>query len=119
MTLWQTLTGFASALLVIAGAVIVIMSQRAEEARKADRANVVSLNDLLKTRELQLSDRSRDLETLKAEHKQLIQVDVKEMTDGWFKQRQSACQQENARLRGLIEGCAYCEQRLNTRELKP
>lgn len=109
--MWQTLTSVFAFLTLVGAAAIVLMSRQAEEARKTDRANVVSLNDLLKTREIQIADQARDLNLLSAEHKQLIQVGIKDMVQGWFKHQQGAVAAENARLRAIIEECEQCSKR--------
>lgn len=87
----------------------------AREQRRTDRENVRSLGDLITTRNMQLADVHRDLEILKVEYKQLIQVNIKEMITAWERQVNARALFEvtQARLR-LAE-----QEELTRRELKP
>lgn len=97
--LWQVTSAVLTFLVLVAGSVIILLSRRAEMARDADRRNVTALRDLVGTRDVQLADKTHDLEVLAAEHKQLIQVNVREMMAAWQINQSSNAFIENGKLR--------------------
>ncbi len=100
---WQLLSGILGFLVVVGSAALVLMARRADVARETAERNVAALNGLVHTRDIQLADKTRDLEMLAAEHKQLIQVNVKEMLAAWERYMASSYFIENARLRRVNE----------------
>lgn len=97
--MWQIISGGLGFIILVGAAVIVLRSRVAEEARNADRENVRALRDLIATRDTQLAEKTRDLELVKAEHKQLIQVSVKEMVMAWECHETSKTVAENRSLK--------------------
>lgn len=114
--MWELVSGVLAFVVLVGGAVIVLIARRQDIARVTAERNVSALTSLVGTRDIQLSDKTRDLETLEAEHRQLIQVNVKEVVTGWLRFQTSLTAVENARLRSIIEECIDCP--LRARETK-
>lgn len=106
--MWTYVSLTLSIVVLVGGAALVMMARRQDIARVTAERNVEALRGLLSTRDIQLADKARDLDTLEAEHKQLIQVNMKEMVSGWYKFQQTLVASENARLRAHIEECGTC-----------
>lgn len=105
---WQLISGILGFLVLVGSAAVVLLARRHDVARETAERNVNALKSLLATRDVQLADQLRDLQVLESEHKQLIQVNSKEMVSGWFKFQQTVTASENARLRAHIDGCDHC-----------
>ena len=103
MERWQFVSSVLAFLLLVGAAVVVLLSKKEDVGRATDRENVRATKQLLETRDLQLADRKRDLEILEAEHKQLIQVNTKEIIAAWQTQQKAMYFTENARLRAECE----------------
>lgn len=88
---------------LIIGAALVVMSNRRQDIHKTDTANVQSLNALLVTRGLELTQALKDLQTVTSEYKALAQVNVKEMVNSWQAHTASRYYIENADLRATCE----------------
>lgn len=111
--MWQSVSVVLATIVAIGGAALVLMAKRRDLARETAERNVTALTALINTRDIQLTDRTRDLDTLKAEHKQLIQVMIREVVSAWRDHAASRLLKDNARLRGHVETqrltCPQCQ----------
>lgn len=91
------------AFILVASALIIVLSKRREEVHRTDTANVTALKGLLGTRDLELAESGKDLETMTSEYKALAQIDIKEIVKGWLAHTASRYYVENAALKGENE----------------
>lgn len=97
--MWPLLSGVLAFLVLVGSAVIILLARRDSTARETALTNVTALTALVGTRNMELADKTRDLEILTAEHKQLIQVNSKEMMTAWQQHVASSYYIQNASLR--------------------
>lgn len=106
-------SGILGFLVIIGGAALVLLARRKDLALETAEKNVKALKDLMATRDIQLADKSRDLEVLSSEHKQLIQVGIKEVVSGWQAFASSTLLRDNIRLKAELEQqkviCSQCQ----------
>src|ERR1041385_5015512 len=79
----STAVGVLGVVSLVGAAVLVLLQRQREETHKTDTANIASLNSLLETRDLELKVCREEIATLSSEHRQIMQIDVKEIVNAW------------------------------------
>jgi len=97
--LWQTAATILGVTSIVLPALVGLFFQ---QVRRNDLENIRSLNGLLATRDTQLRETKRDLDLVQAEHKQLLQVNIKEMVGAWERHVAATYYLDNARMKDEV-----------------